>query len=233
MSEFLTTNGISYRIENIISNAQKTLVLITPYLQLSKNFFERLKDADNRKIKTIIIYGKSELNEKAIKDLKQLKNLSLYFLQNLHAKCFFNESELVITSMNLYEYSENNNREMGVYFKSDKDKEIYQSTINEVRSILNAAEAINPNKIKISKSNYEGYFPNKSFYDNDEDYFYDDGYCIRCKQSIDFDEDKPFCKKCFKSWVQYEDEEYPEKYCHECGKKSKVSMEDPICYKCD
>ena len=49
MAEFLTTKGISFHIEHIIRNAKNRLILISPYLQLSKNFFERLQGADRRK----------------------------------------------------------------------------------------------------------------------------------------------------------------------------------------
>ena len=64
MAEFLTTNGTSYHIENIILDAKKKLVLVSPYLQISKTFFERLKDASNREVSLKIIYGKNELNKK-------------------------------------------------------------------------------------------------------------------------------------------------------------------------
>ena len=62
MAEFLTTQGTSYHIENIIKNAKNKLVLISPYLKLSKTFFERLKDADRRGVKITLVYGKKDLN---------------------------------------------------------------------------------------------------------------------------------------------------------------------------
>ncbi len=37
--------------------------------------------------------------------------------QNLHAKCYLNEKAAIITSMNLYDFSQVNNNEMGVYTK--------------------------------------------------------------------------------------------------------------------
>ena len=64
MAEFLTTYGISLQIENIIINAKRELTLVSPYLQLSKTFFERLKDAANNGVNIRIIYGKDELKPK-------------------------------------------------------------------------------------------------------------------------------------------------------------------------
>ena len=61
MADFLTTQGTSYNLENIIINATKWLVLISPYLNITENFLQRLQDADRRKVKIIIVYGKDEL----------------------------------------------------------------------------------------------------------------------------------------------------------------------------
>ena len=59
------------------------------------------------------------------------------------------------------------------------------------------------------------------------------GFCIRCKVKIDFDVDKPFCYKCYKSWKRYENESYSEKYCHKYGhNSSQVSFARPLCNKC-
>lgn len=122
MAEFLTTNGTSYNIENIIIEAKNRLVLISPYLQLSKTFYERLKDATNRNVKVTIVYGKDELKPNEKNSLAELKNVELKYFQNLHAKCYLNESKMVITSMNMYEFSEKTNREMGVLLIAQKIK---------------------------------------------------------------------------------------------------------------
>jgi len=61
MAEFLTTSGTSHHIENIIMEAKQKLLLVSPYLKLSKTLHERLKDASERGVKIKIIYGKDEL----------------------------------------------------------------------------------------------------------------------------------------------------------------------------
>jgi phosphatidylserine/phosphatidylglycerophosphate/cardiolipin synthase-like enzyme len=101
MAEFLTTNGTSHHLENIIIEAKHTLTLVSPYLQLSKTLNERLKDASNRNVAIKIIYGKDELKPTEKNSISVLKNVELYFFENLHAKCYFNESKMIITSMNM------------------------------------------------------------------------------------------------------------------------------------
>lgn len=45
--------------------------------------------------------------------LHSLDNLTIMNHPNVHAKCYLNDSSMIVCSMNLYEYSEKNNREMG------------------------------------------------------------------------------------------------------------------------
>jgi hypothetical protein len=140
MAKFLTTVGNSFYIEQIILNAKNSLTLVTPYLKLSKNLIERIADAENRGVKITLIYGKSALHVNEQKKLNALKNLELYFCENLHAKCYHNEDSLIITSMNLYEFSERNNREMGLLIERASDTEIYEETLREIESIKNASK---------------------------------------------------------------------------------------------
>ena len=140
MAKFLTTSAIAYHIENIIREANKHLILVTPYLKLTKNLFERLKDASNKGVKVILIYGKEELKKEQKDWLHELKDIELHFSENLHAKIYLNEKELIIGSMNLYEYSEKNNREAGVLFERKVDQEIFNDTISEIKSIISSSK---------------------------------------------------------------------------------------------
>src|SRR5690554_1160561 len=140
MANFLTTSGISYYIEDIILSAKREIFLVSPYLKLSKTLFERLKEADNEGKKVHIIYGKSSLSIEQKNQLHSLNNIKLLFFQNLHAKCYANEEKLIISSMNIYEFSEKNNREMGILVEKDKDFELYSSAIKEVYSIIGSAK---------------------------------------------------------------------------------------------
>lgn len=140
MAKFLTTAGNSYFIEQIILNAEKSLTIVTPYLKLSSTLLDRLKDADRAGIRMSLIYGKNELSETEKKSIKDLANLEIYFCPNLHAKCYHNESLMIISSMNLHEFSEKNNREMGILVEKAGDGEIYKDTLKEIESIKNASK---------------------------------------------------------------------------------------------
>jgi hypothetical protein len=79
MAEFLTTNGIAHKIENIIQNAQSELILVSPYLKLTKTFYERLEDTSRKQIEINIIYGKDELKPNEKNSLAELNKIKLYY----------------------------------------------------------------------------------------------------------------------------------------------------------
>lgn len=139
MAKFLTTTGTSSAIEEIIRKATSRLVLVTPYLMLNKHIEQRLKDADERGVSMTIIYGKKDMSAGQLKFLEQLAYLEIYYCQNLHAKCYYNETTLVMSSMNLYEYSEKNNREIGVQFDINEDQEVFKDACEEIKSIIRAS----------------------------------------------------------------------------------------------
>ncbi|NVK65885.1 MAG: hypothetical protein HWE22_14925 [Flavobacteriales bacterium] len=227
MAEFLTTNGTSYHIENVIIGAKLKLVLVSPYLQLSKTFFERLKDAANKGVQIKIIYGKDELKPNERNSLAELKNLELFFFENLHAKCYFNEREMVITSMNMYEFSEKNNREMGVFITKENDAKLFDKAIDETLSIMQSSELIGLSKTKRTlhqdRSNQTREKKRKKP---------TRGYCVRCEDRIPYDIRKPYCRDCFNIWFRYENPEYEENVCHGCGEFETTNMNKPVCYDC-
>ena len=114
MAEFLTTNKNLSAIEDIITQAKRELVLISPYVQIPDKLSRKLNDATIRGVEIILVYGKKrELNPDVKEQLAELGNITVLYRETLHAKCFFNEEQMVITSMNLYDFSEKND-EMGI-----------------------------------------------------------------------------------------------------------------------
>lgn len=209
----------SAKVENIIREAKGELTIITPFLKLSPLFLERLKDADDRGVRTKLVYGKKELKSEEYGNLNQLKNLDLLYCDSLHAKCYFNEEQMVITSLNLYDYSIKNNREMGVHIKRGEDVKLFNDALVEASSIIKSSIV---EKISENNENDAG----KKIINNKM------GFCIRYHETIPFNPDKPLCPSCFSVWVEFGDPDYPENNCHACGEIAKVSFRKPLCKKC-
>lgn len=142
MAKFLNTSGTTYHLEELIKKATDRLVLISPYLQFNERIKELLEDKNRLKIDIRIVYGKSELSPQEINWLKELTFVRTSFCKNLHAKCYLNEHECIITSLNLYEFSQVNNNEMGVLIDKNNDSQLYVDTYEEVLRIIRISEEV-------------------------------------------------------------------------------------------
>lgn len=142
MAKYLRTSGITAELENLIRDAKKELYIISPYLKLSDNMKELLNDKEREKVDVRIIFGKQELAPDEMSFLEKLKYIRLYFSKNLHAKCYLNENKMIIASMNLYEFSQQHNREMGILIDTtlEEDKQVYEDASNDIESIMHNSE---------------------------------------------------------------------------------------------
>ena len=142
MAKFLNTSATNYYLEELIKNASDRLILISPYLKLNDRIKELLEDKNRLKIDVRIVYGKSELQPKEISWLNELSFIRTSFCKNLHAKCYINESDCIITSLNLYEFSQVNNNEMGVHVSRLDDSEMYRDTYEEAQRIIRISDEV-------------------------------------------------------------------------------------------
>jgi hypothetical protein len=144
MSTFLTGDALNDAIDSIIVNAKKCIYITSPYIKLDQHFKERFDLIKNDpSIYLQILFGKNEKDiYKSVKseDLEYFKsfpNVSIIYEPRLHAKSYVNESEGVITSMNLYDYSAENNVEYGVAFGAKKLVEsVYEDNTHEHMTLL-------------------------------------------------------------------------------------------------
>ncbi len=149
MALFLDTQSISREVLQIIKDAKRKLILVSPYFQTSELFRERIRTKSERSTLTelTIIYGKESLRPSEIEWMEEIKNLIVLDKKNLHAKCYLNESRAVICSMNLYEYSQQNNIEMGILITKKEDPEAFRSLMDEIESIKHNSTSVIDNRV--------------------------------------------------------------------------------------
>lgn len=118
--EFLTGHKLNAGIEDIIRNAHKELLIVSPYIKLHERFMEALKTLfDKPSVRVTLLFGKANgdksttFTKESIAFFKSLPNIEIAHRQNLHAKFYANESDSIMTSMNLYAYSQDVNIETG------------------------------------------------------------------------------------------------------------------------
>ncbi|MWW23151.1 phospholipase D-like domain-containing protein [Algibacter lectus] len=152
MALFLNTPKLNYWIPKLIEESEEELILIVPYIQTSENVLKALNKADSNGVEITLVYRENKLSDYEKSKLLALKNINLLHHPNVHCKCYYNGDLLIVGSMNLYEYSEKNNREMGMLmhrcdidgdekgFKIyNDDKEVFDDGIQEIREIINGA----------------------------------------------------------------------------------------------
>ena len=89
-----------------------------------------------------IVYGKSELQPQEIEWLRGLTYIRTSFCKNLHAKCCMNEEMCIVTSLNLYEFSQVNNNEMGILIQRADDGQLYKGAYEEAQRIIRIGEEV-------------------------------------------------------------------------------------------
>ena len=152
MAKFLNSSGTTYHLEELIKNASDRLIIISPYLKLNERIKELLEDRNRLKIDIRIVYGKNDLHPEEINWLKNLTFIRTSFCKNLHAKCYLNENECIITSLNLYEFSQVNNNEMGVLIYRNEDSKLYADTYEEAQRIIRISDEVRMSLEKVTES---------------------------------------------------------------------------------
>lgn len=264
MGEFVKGNQLNSSLEDIFEYAESHLVLISPYIKLHSRFIDVLKSkVDKHNLEITIVFGKNEDNlskSLSLDDFELLKNfpnIEIKHEPRLHAKYYANETTALLSSMNLYDFSQNNNIEFGILTKItstignllgdtlDKDAFNYfdqvmnnsdtlfkrvpkyedkmlgltkkyvgsETEINKLEELL-TTRSTKTNKKVLSKQSIDSDF----------------GYCIRTKEKIPFNPEKPFSIKAFESWNKFKNKNYKEVYCHFSGELSngETSFSKPI-----
>lgn len=252
MAKFIKGQALNGEVENIFSNAKNQIIIITPYIKLHPHYLNALrgKKSDD-KLSIVIVFGKNKddktksFDKDTFEFFSQFPNIKICYQENLHAKYYANESNAIITSMNLYEYSQNNNIEAGILTKNSYIKPLGDSIDYEAweffeQVIKNSVllyhkepfyeSGIFSNKYKYSEIKtdllsklYNSEKETKSLLTSTQNRIENSSnkaYCIRTGTPIPFNIDKPYCDSAYESWSKYKNEDFKEKYCHFSGESS-------------
>jgi len=255
MAIFLTGNELNAQLENLFEFANEHIILISPYIKLHDRFASVLKaKIDSPNISIVVVFGKNEDDfSKSMKEedfifFKQFPDIEIRFEKRLHAKYYANESAAILTSMNLYNFSQDNNIEAGVLTDRkgvigrlsgdslEEDAAAYFFRVIEQSELLFKKVAVFEESFFNSKykesvieiDKLSNFFNNKLKSDSSvKKSSYKPieptkkmGFCIRTGVQIIFNPKQPMCDSAFQSWKKYSKIDYPEKYCHFSGEIS-------------
>jgi phosphatidylserine/phosphatidylglycerophosphate/cardiolipin synthase-like enzyme len=260
MIKFLDGDAITAKIIQTIRESDVYLTLISPYIKLSGKIKSELTYlCKNRPQVTIeVVFGKNDknpdrsLSNEDFEFLKTLPNIRISYVKELHAKIYCSEDRLMLSSLNLHEFSQAYNYEAA--FVIENSKSIIGSFVNPktdqawneaLAFVDQVIESSTPvyHKGKVYETSWLG-FSTKAIEEYDEDNsesFFNkpatvnniikqEGFCIRTGVSIPFNIKSPYCATAYKSWKRYSNENYKEQYCHYSGEISngETSLKSPI-----
>ena len=120
----VTTAAMSFYLEKMFEEARKVIIIVSPYIKMSTRICRILQEKKESGVEVKIIYREDFSHHDVATQLFKRKNL--------HAKCFLTENEILIGSMNLYDYSQVNNDEMAIYLTKTENEMLYSSIEKEV-----------------------------------------------------------------------------------------------------
>ncbi len=247
--EFMHGLQIGVSLMETINRSQKWLFLVSPYLKPWGDLTNSIIDASQRRVAvTLVLRGaeKRGENEELAKPLVD-RGVTVKFLDRLHAKLYVNESQAVITSMNLHRESLLDSWEAAVVLNGKEDRDAYEKVLSALQELDKKVAAqekrlahvpAQPSPRAQSKVSSPPASKSQSHTKKLEHppigraEVRSQGACIRCCTPVSLNLERPYCRSCFESWVKYENEDYPEKHCHKCGTVIATSMAKPLCRGC-
>lgn len=140
MAQFVEADELNTALTTMINQADNYLWFISPYIKLNERIkfsLTALKERPHTEI--VIVFGKNENDVSKSMSLEDLKffldfpNIKIMHVGNLHAKYYGSEDFAIITSMNLYEFSQVTNLEAGVIFHA-------KNALKKLADIANPSE---------------------------------------------------------------------------------------------
>lgn len=116
----INPNEIGSKISTLIREANTKFIAVSPYIDISdwKKMIVNITQAIERGVTFEVFFR--EIKDKDYNLLSEL-GVKLYKIKGLHTKLYFNEKDAVVTSMNLYEYSDLHSIDMALYFSQPED----------------------------------------------------------------------------------------------------------------
>ncbi|WP_371805706.1 hypothetical protein [Candidatus Lokiarchaeum ossiferum] len=230
MKLLCSTTEICGAIEKICQEAKEKLILISPFIKFTSKY-----DGNWDNLITILTSKAPKITHFAVLTKAtthfEKRNSTNFFIQlgakflslpTLHTKLVLSESGAVFSSMNLYQYSAQNNYESGILVEPT-DETMFQEANQYVESLLREAEELDERSNGGNTHDYPNHVRASSK---------QEGYCIICGNHIILNLNMPICRPCYQTKRKYRGKTYG-KQCHRCGMDAdRISQRRPLCREC-
>jgi hypothetical protein len=141
-AEYLSTVGVSYQIDRLISEASSEIVFLCPLLRLHESIILRLQQADQRNVRITLMYGSERSQVRNQKWYRDFKNLRILYHDRLNTGVYRNDKELILTSMALGDLNSSPYSDMGMLITKLRDRKAFEDGIYEQELLIEHAEEV-------------------------------------------------------------------------------------------
>lgn len=207
------------KIEEIFSNSMERIVLLLPVFRLTEKFFEMLKTVSQRGVRITILFNTDELDTAEKSVISSIPHIEICYSADLAARCYFNENEMLITSMNLHDFDERKSGDLSIWFSRTDDSILYDKAFKLFKTLHESSVKL---VSETAGNEISPIQPGTVCH----------GFCIRCAMPITFNKEKPYCRQCMNDRKHEKAEIAEENFCHLCARKSITSIISPLCSDC-
>ncbi len=230
--ELLNTVETLERIKQIICNARKELVIASPFIGFSKEDDTQLREflrkviSDGRVAVRVFTHQSGDGANHWGRFYGDCGESEVHICKALHAKIYYNEDEVIISSLNL-RGSSFGNVEMSVYLCRREEPRVFDDGLYDKlfgEATERSEKTMSGRELHTIATAMDG-----------------SGHCIRCHTTTRFDKIllngslsiQFYCDGCRTDWKKTrENYDFIEKFCYGCGKPAATSREHPVCEEC-
>lgn len=140
MAKLINTNSKALVLEKLISRARKQVVIISPLLALNKETTSLIQNAMRQGVHFYIVYAQHQLKTAEYHWLQHSSHITLLCCEDLTAKCYFNESYCIVSSLNLLEFSQASDYDMSFLLSKRDDNAAFCSAVKEAERLIRISE---------------------------------------------------------------------------------------------
>lgn len=141
-AEFLSSVGVSYQLDRLLSEANSEIVFFCPVLNLHEGIILRFQQADLRNVRITLLFGNDRSQVKGQHWFKELKNLRILYHDKLNSSVYRNEKELIVTSRGLDDMSSGISVDMGILITKLRDRKAFEDGIYEQELLVEQSEEV-------------------------------------------------------------------------------------------
>lgn len=142
--KFIPPLEISSKIMTLIEEAEKELILVSPYVEVSK--WDKMKKCLDRAIKRgVNLTFIARKNAKQDLSPLEVLNIKPILINDLHAKVYINEKYGIVTSQNIVNYSDINSIDIAYQTENNKERAELIDFVNKyITTVKSIEEKIKP-----------------------------------------------------------------------------------------